>query len=138
MVRDSSHISRVSPRVNAHAELFVGSGAPGAEFDAAVGEMVHHRHALGHPDRVVVGQDDHPESQADALGQPGQRAEDDLGTGRGGERGQEVVLDKPHSIETHLIGQYALLDGFFDDGVVVQHRALHLIGQRKFHFEPSN
>ena len=95
--------------------------------------MVHHRHALGNPDRVVVGQDDHPESQADALGQPGQRAEDDLGTRRPGECSQEVVLYEPHSVETHLIGQYALLDGLFYDGVVVEHGALHLVSQRKLH-----
>jgi hypothetical protein len=32
-----------------------------------------------------------------------------------------------------LIGQDALLDGFFDDRMVIQHRPLHFIGKTQFH-----
>ena len=119
--------------VDPHAQLLVGSRPAGTEFDPAVGQLVHHRHPFGHPHRVVVGQDHHAEAEADALGQAAQRPEDDLGTGRLGEGGQEVVFHEPDRIEPHLIGQDALFDGLFNHGVVVQHGPLHLVCQGKFH-----
>ena len=125
------------PRVNAHPQLFVGGGASGAELHPPVGKMVHHRHPLRHPDGMVVGQNHHAEAQADPLGEPRQGAENHFGAGRFGKGGQKVVFDKPHGVKPHLIGQDALFDGFLNNRVVVQHRPLHFISQRKLHHKPS-
>jgi len=57
-------------RIDAHAHLLVGGRSSGAELDAAAGHVVDHRHPLGHPHRVVVGQDHDAEPQADTLGEP--------------------------------------------------------------------
>ena len=46
-----------------------------------------------------------------------------------------MVLNEPHVVEAHLVGQADLLDGFLDDGVVVQFGTLHFIGQAEFHGE---
>ena len=43
------------------------------------------------------------------------------------------MLDEPDVIEAHLVGQADLLDGFLDDGVVVQFGTLHFVGQAEFH-----
>jgi hypothetical protein len=37
---------------------------------------------------------------------------------------------------TPLISQDALLDGFFDDRMVIQHRPLHFIGKTQLHDRP--
>ena len=97
--------------------------------------MVHHGDPLGDAHRMVVGQDDNAKPKADALGHLAERAEDHLGTRGHAERGQEVVLDEPHVIEAHLVGQADLLDGFLDDGVIVQLGTLHFVGQAEFHGE---
>ena len=44
-----------------------------------------------------------------------------------------MVLHEPDRIETHLVGEEALLKGLLDDGVVVDHRALHLVGEAQSH-----
>ena len=119
--------------VDAHAGLLVGGAASGAHIDAAVGEVVHHGDALGDAHRMVVGQDDDAKAQADALGQLAQRAENNFRAWRHAEGGEEVVLDEPDVIEAHLVGQADLLDGFLDDGVVVQLGTLHFVGQAEFH-----
>ena len=69
--------------VDAHARLFVGRGTPGAEVDSPMGKLVHHRHPLGYPYGVVVGQYHDAKTQADILGKPAQRAEDHFRTRRG-------------------------------------------------------
>src|SRR5215468_8269612 len=68
-----NHLERLFPhgasvaRIDPHADLLVGGGAPGAELHSTAGEVIDHRDALGHPDGMMVGQDDHAESQANAL-----------------------------------------------------------------------
>jgi hypothetical protein len=66
--------------------------------------MIDHGHALGHPDRMMVGQDHDAEAQANALGQATERPEHHLGAGRHRETGQKMVLDEPHRVEAHLLG----------------------------------
>jgi hypothetical protein len=44
-----------------------------------------------------------------------------------------MMLDEPDIIETHLVGQADLLDGFLDDGVIVQFGTLHFACQSEFH-----
>ena len=124
--------------VDAHAQLFIGSGPASPELDAPVGQVVHHCHPFGDPDGVMVGQDHDAESQPNSLGEPRKGAENDLGARGLGERGQKVVFDEPHRVEPHLVGQYALFQCFLDDSVVVQHGTLHLVSQRKLHYKPSS
>jgi hypothetical protein len=95
--------------------------------------VVDHGHALGDPHRMVVGQDHDAEPETDALGQLAQRAEDDFGARRHREAGEEVMLDEPDGVESHPIGEHALLEGFFDHRVIVDHRALHLVRQTQSH-----
>ena len=47
-----------------------------------------------------------------------------------------MVLDEPDVIEPHLVRQDALLNGFLDDGVVIQDRSLHFVGEAKLHETP--
>ena len=44
-----------------------------------------------------------------------------------------MVLDKPDIIEPHFVRQDALLNGFLNDGVVVQTGPLHFIGEAELH-----
>src|SRR5262245_23002067 len=43
------------------------------------------------------------------------------------------MLDEPHGVEPQSVGQHALLDRFLYHRVVVDHRALHLVGQAQSH-----
>ena len=95
--------------------------------------MIHHRHPLGDPYRVMVGQDDHAKAQADVFGEAAQRAENNFRAGRRRKGGEEVVFDEPHIVEAHFVGQDALLDSFLDYGVVIQSRTLHFVSQAEFH-----
>ena len=126
------HIPRV-PGINPHAGLLVGRRPSCAEIHPAVGKVVHHRDPLRHPHRVMIGQDHHAEPQPDPLGQPAQRSENNLGTGRRRKRGQEVVLHEPNVIEAHLVRQDALFNRLFQHRMVIQGRPLHLISQPKLH-----
>ena len=116
------HLARITG-VDAHAGLLIGGGAAGAKVHTPVGQMIDHGHALGHTYGVMVWQDDDPEPQPDALGELAQGAEDDLRAGRHRKAGEKMVLDEPDVIKPHLIGQDALLDGFFDDRMVIQRSA---------------
>ena len=44
-----------------------------------------------------------------------------------------MMLDEPDIVETHFVRKNALLNGFFDHGMVVQGRPLHFISQAEFH-----
>ncbi len=121
------------PGIDAHARLLVGGGPPRAELHTAPGELVHHGHPLGHPYGVMVGQDHHAEAKADTLGQAAQGPEDHLRAGGHGEARQEVVLHEPNIVPAHLVGQDTLLNGLFNDRMVVEAWALHLVGQSELH-----
>src|SRR5262245_51609803 len=43
------------------------------------------------------------------------------------------MLDEPHGVEPQSVGQHALLDRFLYHRMVVDHRALHLVGQAQSH-----
>lgn len=66
--RSSESAQRLFPhrahvaRIDAHADLLVGRGASGSELDALARHVIHHRHALGHANGMVVGKDDDAES----------------------------------------------------------------------------
>ena len=72
------HVAGVA-RVDAHARLLVGRRAPGAEIDPAAGHVVDHGDPFGHPNRVVVRQNDDAESESNAFGQAAQRPKNGLG-----------------------------------------------------------
>ena len=126
------HLTRRA-RVNPHPRLLVGGAAPGAQIHPAARQMVHHCHPLGYSYRMMVGQDDHSEPQPDALGEPAQRPEHHLRAWRHTESGQEVMLHEPHIVKPHFVRQANLLNGFLNDGVVIQFRALHFVGEAEFH-----
>ncbi len=100
----------------AQRHLLRGAAARGAEVEPAVGDDVEHRGALGHPDRVVV-----PERHAhrgvpdpDARRLRGDRGEEDLGRAHVRVLDERVVLDRPHAVEAHLLGEHRLLDAVAD------------------------
>ena len=99
--------------------------------------MVGHGDLLGDADRVLVRQDDHAESEPDALGGSREGADDYLGRGGAGEGREEVVLDEPDVVEADLVGQNALLDGLFDQRLLVDDPVgrgpLHLVDDPKVH-----
>ena len=78
-----------------------------------------------------------PEADPDLLGDAAQRAEYDLGTGRGGKAGEEVMLHKPEVVEPDLVGQLALGQSLLIQAVPVEFgaavRPLHLVKYAEFH-----
>ena len=123
--------------VNAQAGLLVGVGAPGANLDAAVGELVQQGHALSHADGMMVGQDADAVADADLLGDAAQSAEDGVLRRRAGEAGEEVVFHEPEVVKPHLVGQLALFQCFLVKGVPVNlgalKRALAFVKQSELH-----
>ena len=115
------------PGIDAHAGLFVGSAAAGAHIDASARQVIHHGNALGDANRMVIGQDDYAKTEADVFGEAAEGSEDNLRAWGHAEGGEKVMLYEPHVVETHLVGETDLLDGFFDHGVVVQLRTLHFV-----------
>ena len=111
-------------RVDAQPHLFVGVGAAGAELDPPVGQLVHQSHPLRHPYRMVVGQDADAVADTDVFGDAAQRAKDGVLAGRAGEPGKEVVFHEPDIVETHLVGQFTLGQGFLVKRVPVNSGAL--------------
>ena len=105
-------ILRVLP-VDAEGGLLHRGGATGAPLDPARGEDVDGGHLLGHPHRWPegVGEERHPESQPDLLGDLGERPEHDLGGRAVGAALAEVVLDVPGGLEAQAVGQADLLEG---------------------------
>ena len=119
--------------VDAHARLLVGRRASGAEVNPAAGHVVDHGNPFRHSYGVVVRENDDAESEPDAFGQTAQRPEDGLGTRGHRKAGEKVVFHEPDGVETHFVGQNALLNRFFDHGVVVNDRPLHFVRQAQFH-----
>ena len=91
--------------------------------------MVEHGHSLRHSDRVVVGQDHHAEPKPNLLGSLAQGGVNELGAWRGRKPREEMVLDEPQVVETHLVRQDTLVEGLLQHQVVVQDFALHLVLQ---------
>ena len=112
------------PGVNSQAGLLVGVGTAGAEFNTAIGQLVHHRDPLCDPHGMVVGENRDAESDADVLGPLAQGAKQHLGTGRTRETHEEMVLYKPEVVEPDLVGQFALVQGLLIEAVPVHVVAL--------------
>ena len=119
------------PGVNAESHLLVGVGAPGAEFNPAIGELIDHCHALGNSHRMGVRQDRYSKTYPDVLGALAERTEYNLRARRAGESKEEVVLDEPHPVEARPIGQFALVKRLLVQGVPVYVSAL----VRALHFK---
>ena len=86
--------------------LDAGRAAAEAEQAAAAAEDVEERDLLGHPHRVVPGQDDHRRAQDDAARPPRVVAQE-LGGGRGHGVAGEVVLEGEEGVEAEGLGQVA-------------------------------
>jgi hypothetical protein len=78
-------------------------------LQTAVGQLVEHGRALGHPDGMVIGQDAHPEADANALGKLAQGPEQHLRARRAREPREEVMLHEPEIVEARFLGEHALL-----------------------------
>ena len=85
----------------------------------------------------MVWEHDDPQPEADALGTLAQRSVHDVRAGRPGEPRQEVVLNEPHIVEAHPVGQDDLLESLFDQQMVVQIGPGHLIVQTHLHTQSS-
>ena len=111
----SRHIRALLDRIEADieaAELHQRRAFAGAEFDAAVGDEIERRDALGDPRRVIVFR----RHQADAVAET-----DVLGALRAGRekyfrrRGvriflEEMVLDFPGVIDAEPVGEFDLIE----------------------------
>src|SRR5262249_10477398 len=111
-------------RVDSLPELLVGIRAAGPELEPAVRQLVQHGGALCHVDRVVRGQDRHAEADSDPARELAERAEQHLRARRAGEPGQKVVLHEPEVVESHPVGEDALLERLLVERVPLDARAL--------------
>src|SRR5215813_12165034 len=82
---------------------------------------------------MMIGQDDHTESQVNVLRESAQGAKDYFRARRHRKTRQEVVFHEPDRIKSHLIGQDALFERLFDYSMVVDDWLLHLICQAESH-----
>src|SRR5215813_73850 len=87
---------------------------------------------------MMIGQDDHAKPQANVFRESAQGAKDHFRARRHRKTRQEVVFHEPDRIKTHLIGQDALLERFFDHGMVIYDWPLHLIRQAESHAIPHS
>ena len=87
-------------------------GATGAPLDATLREDVGGRHLLRHARRVreAVGEQRHPEPEADVPGHLRQRTDDDFGGRAVRPSLPEVVLDEPGHVEAELVGELHLVE----------------------------
>ena len=139
----ADHVERLVPdgagvaRVDLEALLLVGVAPARAEVDASAGHMVGHGDLLGDADRMLVRQDDDAEAEADTLGGGCKGPDDYLRRGRSGKGREEVVLDEPDIVEADPVGQDALLDGLFNQRLLVHDPVgrwpLHLVDDPKIH-----
>ena len=95
------------------SQLLLGDRTTDPELEPAPAHDVESGGGLGRADGVVKGrrQQAHAVADADAVGVLGQAGQKDLGGRRERVALQEVVLDLPHVVEAHLLGQDALLEG---------------------------
>ena len=75
-------ISRVSLGSIPSPHLLVRAAAADAELDSPTGEVIDHGYALGDLHGMVIGQDDDPEAQPDAVGHSREGGDDHLWSGR--------------------------------------------------------
>src|SRR5215813_1335208 len=87
---------------------------------------------------MMIGQDDHTESQVNVLRESAQGAKDYFRARRHRKTRQEVVFHEPDRVKTHLIGQDALFERLFDHGMIVDDWPLHLIRQAESHATPHS
>ncbi|MCY1222809.1 hypothetical protein D9M72_349140 [compost metagenome] len=120
------------------AGFLLGAALAHAKVHAALGQEVEGGDALGHLHRVVHGrrQTDHAVADADALGLAGDEGEHGFRRRHVGVVGQRGVFHAPESVETELVGEYGLLDGFVEDATVALAAGvdrLCLVDQGEFH-----
>jgi hypothetical protein len=112
-------------------ELGPARGLARAELDAPPGDEVEHRGGLGHARGMLVAERERedPEAQADALRALRGGAEEHAGGARVRVLLEEVVLDLPHRIDPHAVGELDLLQGLLDEALlaVVAPRAGDLV-----------
>src|SRR5207302_1952299 len=103
----------------------------GADLDAAAREDVEHRRPLRDFDRMVELRHAHDDAEPDPdpLRHHRARRQEQLRRGTVGVFLQEVVLDRPHLIESELVGELHLLERVVVDG------PLRLTGPRTRHGE---
>ena len=109
----SSHCARLSVAVDAEAaELGLRARLAGAELDAAAGDEVERRDALGDARRMVeVRRELHDAvAQPDALGALAGGGQEHLGRARVRVLLEEVVLDLPHVVDADAVGELDLLE----------------------------
>ena len=109
----SSHCARLRLAVDAEAaELRLRARLAGAELDAAAGDQVERRDALGDARRVVeAGRDLHDAvAEPDVLGPLAGGGQEHLGRARVRVLLEEVVLDLPDVVDADLVGELDLLE----------------------------
>lgn len=96
----------------AERHLLQRAAAAGAEVEAPVRNDVEHGGALGDPGGVVVveGHAHHPVTDADSRGPGRHGGEEDLRCAHVRVPVQGMVLDGPHTIEAHLLGENRLFE----------------------------
>ena len=106
-----AHLGHCSLGIDvAQRHLLCRSAAAGAEVEAPVGDDVEHGGPLGHPGRVVVveGHAHHPVADADSRGPGRHGGQEDLRCAHVRVPVEGVVLDGPHAVEAHLLGENRL------------------------------
>ncbi len=88
------------------SDLVAAGASTGSPLEPVAGDVVHHRGALGGPDRVVDPRRDVHDRRAevDALGLRSDVADRDLGSGQVAVLGQRVVLAEPDVLPVELVG----------------------------------
>jgi hypothetical protein len=99
--------------------------------------LIHHGDAFGDAYGMMVGQNRYAKADPDALGSLAQRPEHHLRAWGAGESHEEVVLHEPEIVETHPVGQLALLQGLLIQRIPIDigalKRSLRLVQEAKLH-----
>ena len=93
-------------------ELVGATRATGAHLEAAIAQDVDHCSTFGDAYRMIhrTWQQRHAVTKPDPRGSLRQRAQHHLRRRRVRELLQEMVLDHPHRVEAHLLGEHRLLE----------------------------
>ena len=137
------HLAGLVDRDAERLGVVPGCAPARAEVHAPVGQNVERGRALGDPDRVIAGEDDHAVPQPDARRPRREGRQEDLGGGAMGDLLVEVMLGRPVVVEADLLGEDGLGQRVPVDSMV--HilagrpglRRLHLGDQSELHGGPA-
>ena len=87
--------------------------ASDAEIEAPAGELVQHADALGYAQRMVIGQRDHTQAQAQLPRALTGRSQDQVRRGAVGELRHQMVFYQPGCGEAEAVGQLPEAQGVF-------------------------